>query len=70
MIEDSLEAMQKEVHGYIESVTIATDTVVICNDEGLSIGMSPNCRLADHLFFGPILVVDTVEIDSQMFWMK
>lgn len=75
VIDDTLEAMQKEVHGYIESVTIATDTVVICNEEGLLIGMPHNCRLADHLFFGPILVVGTVEdrftdVPDEAFWMK
>jgi hypothetical protein len=75
VIDDTLDAMQKEVLGYIEAVTIATDTVVICNEEGLLIGMTPNCRLADHLFFGPILVVGTDEdrladVPDEAFWMK
>ena len=75
VIDDTLKAMQKEVLGYIESVTIATDTVVICNEEGLLIGLPPNCDFGSHSFVGTILVVGTdgeefADIPDERFWMK
>ncbi len=33
-IENSLEALQKAVGGYIETVTVAEDLVIICDEEG------------------------------------
>lgn len=34
LFENSLEAFQKAVGGYIEVVTVASDLVLICNEEG------------------------------------
>lgn len=74
-IDNTLKALQKEVDGYIETVTIATDTVVICNEEGLLIGLPPNCDFANHSFVGTILVAGTdreefTDIPDERFWMK
>ena len=33
-ISDSLKNLQNTVDGYIETVTIVSDTVIICNEEG------------------------------------
>lgn len=57
-IENTLRGLQKLVDGYIETVTFE-DCVVICNEEGLILGMAPNCRFRGVDFFGPIVVVDT-----------
>ena len=32
-VENTLEALQNEVGGYIETVTVASDTAIICNEE-------------------------------------
>lgn len=56
-VENTLKALQAEVGGYIETVTIASDVVVICNEEGVPLGMPYNCRFVDVDFVGPILVV-------------
>lgn len=56
-VENTLKALQTEVEGYIETVTIASDVVVICNEEGVRLGMPYNCRFVDVDFVGPILVV-------------
>lgn len=56
-VENILEALQDEVGGYIETVTIASDAVVICNEEGVLLGMPYNCRFLGVDFVGPILVV-------------
>lgn len=37
-IDNTLKALQAEVDGYIETVTISSDAVVICNEEA--------CRMA------------------------
>lgn len=56
-IDNTLKALQAEVDGYIETVTIASDVVVICNEEGVLRGMPYNCRFVGVDFVGTILVV-------------
>jgi len=56
-VENTLKALQTEVGGYIETVTIASDAVVICNEEGVPLGMPYNCRFVNVDFVDPILVV-------------
>ena len=56
-IDNTLKALQTEIGGYLETVTIASDAVVICNEEGVLLGMPYNCRFFGVDFVGPILVV-------------
>lgn len=56
-VSNSLEALQKNVDGYIEAVTVATDLCIICNEEGRLLGLPYNCRLLGHDFVGTILMV-------------
>lgn len=56
-VENTLKALQAEVGGYIETVTIASDAVVICNEEGRLRGMSYNCLFFGMVFVSTILVV-------------
>jgi len=44
-VENTLKALQREVSGYIETVTIASDAVIICNEEGRILGLPDNCRV-------------------------
>ena len=55
-IDNTLEALQAEVGGYIEAVTIA-DAVIICNEEGRILGLPHNCRFCGVDFVGTILIV-------------
>ena len=55
-VENTLEALQQEVGGYIETVSIA-DVVIICNAEGRLCGLPYNCRFVGVDFVGTILVV-------------
>ena len=55
-VPNTLEALQGLVGGYIETVTVATDAVIICNEEGRLIGLEPNCTLLGVHFVGPIVV--------------
>ena len=56
-VDNTLAALQQEVGGYIETVTIASDAVVICNEEGVLLGMPYNCRFVVVDFVGTFLVV-------------
>ena len=55
-VDNTLKALQTEVGGYIETVSIA-DVVIICNEEGRLCGLPYNCRFVGVDFVGTILVV-------------
>ena len=56
-IENTLPALQRAVGGYIETVTLATDCCIICNEEGRLEGLPYNLTFCGVSFVGPILVV-------------
>lgn len=56
-IENTLAALQAEVGGYIETVTIASDAVIICNEEGRILGLPDNCRVCGVDFVETVLIV-------------
>ena len=56
-IPNSLEALQKAVGGRIEAVTIASDLALICNEEGLLMGLPYNHTVCELPFVGPIVAV-------------
>lgn len=53
---NSLRNFQTAVGGYIETVTIATDLVVICNEEGRLLGLPNNCEICGVDFVGDIII--------------
>lgn len=55
-VENSLSNLQKIVGGYIETVTIAEDAVVICNEEGRLLGMPYCCTICGVDFVGPVIL--------------
>lgn len=62
-IDNTLEALQKAVGGYIETVSIFTDVTLICNEEGRLMGLPYNMDFAGIRFVGPVLVVGRSEDD-------
>ena len=48
---------RRAVGGYIETVTLATDCCIICNEEGRLEGLPYNLTFCGVSFVGPILVV-------------
>lgn len=54
-IENTLESLQETVGGYIETVTMSRDVVIICNEEGRIKGLPFNCRVGGHDFVGTII---------------
>ena len=56
-IENSLEALQEAVGGYIETYTFCEDACVICDEEGRLKGEMYNTSILGVSFVGPILIV-------------
>lgn len=54
-IGNTLRDFQTCVGGYIETITLATDAVIICNEEGRLMGLPHNCIFVEWSFAGPSL---------------
>ena len=59
-IDNTLEALQNEVGGYIETVTLKDDLVIICNEDGINLRFPINRTLvfktpAGNFYNVPIL---------------
>jgi hypothetical protein len=54
-ISPTLKNLQQTVDGYIETVTIAEDCVIICNEEGRLRELPYNCNIAGIDFVGTIV---------------
>lgn len=70
-ISNTLENLQKTVGGYIETVTLFTDCVIICNEEGLIQGLPYCATICGVDFVGPIVIagVDGDELcDLPLSW--
>lgn len=57
-VENTLEALQQEVLGYIETVTLDKDSVLLCNEEGFLMGLE-NQYFLGTTFAGTVLIVGT-----------
>lgn len=57
-IDNTLEALQKAVGGYIETVTLTTDACLICNEEGRIRNMETQ-EILNTTYYGPVLLVGT-----------
>lgn len=56
-IPNELHVLQKVIGGYIESVTLCTDLVVLCDEDGRLKGLPYNCEFCGIQFCGPIVFV-------------
>lgn len=56
-INDELEEYQSLVEGYIETVSLTQNLVIVCNEEGRLKGMDPNCEINGIDFVGPIFLI-------------
>ena len=59
LFENSLHSLQETVGGCIETVTLCSDLVIICNEEGRLMGQPHNCEVAGVDFVGTIVAVGT-----------
>lgn len=56
-IDNDLKTFQDVVGGYIEAVTICSDLVILCNEDGIHQRLPFNCNLFGHDFFGTLVFV-------------
>lgn len=56
-VENTLEAMQKVVGGYIETVTFKNGLCIICDEEGRIKARPYNCEIEGVEFYGKIMIV-------------
>lgn len=54
-ISDTLKNLQRTVDGYIETVTLADNLVLICNEEGRIRNLPYNCEIMGADFFGTLI---------------
>ena len=54
-IPNTLEILKEIVGGHIESVTVSSDMVIICNEEGLYLNLPYNCSFCNIDFVGTII---------------
>ena len=56
-VSNRLGALQTNVGGYIETVTLDHQVVIICDEEGRLKGYDPNCVIKGYAFYGTIIAV-------------
>jgi hypothetical protein len=59
LFDNTLEAFQNAVGGHIETVTLCTDLVFICNEEGRLLGLPHNISVCGVDFCGTVLAAST-----------
>lgn len=57
LFDNTLGAFQDAVDGYIETVTVNTDLVPICNEEGRLRGLPYNVTICGYDFVGTVIAV-------------
>ena len=57
LFNNTLKAFQEAVGGYIETVTLASDLVIICNEEGRIYDLPHNCNICGVDFVGSVVAV-------------
>lgn len=62
-ISNSLKALQTHVEGYIETVTVSPNMMIICNEEGRIRNLPYNCRLCGIDFVGTIIIAGVDDAD-------
>ena len=55
-IENGLKNMQSIVGGYIETATIAENAVIVCNEEGVLLGLPENNSIPFAGFYGDCFI--------------
>lgn len=58
-VENTLKALQDEVGGYIEVITLPYDAAIICNEEDRILGLPDNGRVCGVDVVGTVLIVGT-----------
>lgn len=67
-IDNTLEAMQAIVGGYIETVNLPGGGILVCNEEGFIKGLKPNCLVCGHkIYYGTFFLCGADPEDPENF---
>ena len=58
IIENTLEALQRCVGGYVEAHQIG-DLTLLCNEDGCQLGLAPNRVIVGNLYRGTVVLIKT-----------
>lgn len=58
-IPNALRALQEIVGGHIELYTVRADMAIVCNDDGIRLGLLRNISVYGSWFYGTVIVVGT-----------
>lgn len=64
VVDNTLEALQSEVGGYIETVLVTTDMLAVVNEEGLLMGLPEN-RWLPGIVGNAVLISSKVKCDGE-----
>lgn len=68
-VPNDLHVLQQLIGGYIETVTLFADLVILCDEEGRLKGLPHNCEVCGIDFCGPIMFVGVYEDEfCDVFW--
>lgn len=56
-VPNTLDEWQRLVGGYIETLTLSEDIVLICNEDGRYLGLAPNVKFRNQIIVGPVVFV-------------
>ena len=59
-VERTTEAIQKLIGGYFELVHLASDAVILCDEEGKLKNLPYNCTVCGTRYYGPIILAGTI----------
>lgn len=62
-IDNTLEALQKIVGGYIEAIYIQNDVILIVNEDGKYSGLDKNFKIPNDTIVGTVIVCSSDEED-------
>ena len=62
-VKNDLKSLQAEVGGYLESITLFDNLVLICNEEGKLRKLPPNRQLGNDIIAGDFFLVGTKSCD-------
>ena len=70
-VPNTLEQWQMLVGGYIETMTLSEDLILICNEEGQLLNLEPNFKYYNSIILGPVVFVgikddEFIDIDRDM----
>lgn len=56
-VPNTLDEWQRLVGGYIETVSLSENIIIVCNEEGWLLDLQPNVKFRNQIIVGPVVFV-------------